>query len=211
VTSIPSAKHRSGRHPGRWRGMALLPAGAFAVHQLRVLLELGSAHDAPGAAHGHLYLPSLLTWVTIALAAALGGLIAHVARAWPRGGASEQTAARSTSSLWAAVAASLLGLHALHEGLEGLLLGGPGLSGLAGAGGLCALVAAIVIGGLIALALRGARSLIARVARRPRARADHASAAPRLPHPRSVTRRLTAPLARSAAGRAPPRRSSLAA
>jgi hypothetical protein len=195
----------------RLRGVALLPAGAFAVHQLRLMLEFGSGESGESAAHGHLYIGSVLPWVMLALAGALGGLLTHIARDWRRARAAQAHSAPSILSLWLTASASLVVLHALQEALEGLLLGGPGLVGLFAIGGLWALAAAIAVGGLIALALRGARVLVVRVARARGARPGHPAAAARLPRPQSAARLLITPLARQAAGRAPPLRHRLAA
>jgi hypothetical protein len=202
---VSSVAQRPARAP-RLRGMTLLPAGVFAVHQLRLMLEFGD--DGAHAAEGHVYVGSLLAWVTIAVAAGLGGLIAHLARGLRGGGT---VAGPRLVRLWAATSAALVGLHVLHEALEGLLLGGPGLAGLVGIGGLCALAAAVLVGGVIALALRGARSLIVAIVRRRGIRPGHPVADARMPAPRSAARRLLAPLSRSAAGRAPPARPRLAA
>jgi hypothetical protein len=188
--------------PGRWRGVALLPAGVFAVHQLRLLLESDGRGGRDIA--GHLYIGSLLAWLTIAFAAALGGLIAHLARGLRTGAACEPAA--SLLRVWAGTAGVLLGLHVLNEALEGLMLGGPGVAGMIGAGGLWALVAAVLVGGVITLLLRGARSLIIAIARRRGLRPALGAAGPRVREPRSVARRPLAPLSSSAAGRAPPLR-----
>ncbi|MDX6644818.1 MAG: hypothetical protein QOK40_545 [Miltoncostaeaceae bacterium] len=193
------------------RGVALLPAGAFVVHQLRLLLEFGSGEAGESAAHGHLYIGSLLPWVMLAVAAALGGLLTHIAGDWRRAAVAKTHSGPSILSLWLTASASLVALHALQEALEGLLLGGPGLIGLFAIGGLWALAAAVAVGGLIALALRGARVLVVRVARARRAQPGHPAAAARMPRPRSAGRLLVAPLARQAAGRAPPLRPRLAA
>jgi len=193
--------------PGSWRGMALLPAGVFAVHQLRLMLEFGS-RSGHGVT-GHLYVGSLPAWLTIAFAAALGGLVAHLARGLRTGAAAEP--AMSLPRLWVATAGLLAGLHVLHEALEGLLLGGPGVGGLIGAGGLWALVAAVLVAGVIALLLRGARSLIVAIVRRRGLRPAPGAAGPGVREPRSVSRRPLPPLSSSAAGRAPPSRPRLAA
>jgi hypothetical protein len=194
----------------RWRGAALLPAGLFAVHQLRVLLEFGAGDGGLSTAYGHLHVASLLPWVVVALAAGLGGLLTHIAGVLRRG-ALEGDAPASLGSLWAWTGVSLIALHALHEGLEGLLLNGSGFAGLLGMGGVFALLAAIVVSGLIALALRGVRALLAVIARAQRRLPAYAEALRRAAPPRSVRRRPGAPLARSAAGRAPPQRPRLAA
>jgi len=194
----------------RLRGIALLPAGAFAVHQLRLLLQFGSGAAGEHAAHGHLYVGSVLTWVMLALAAGLGGLLVHAAGDWRCHLAGRVDAEPSTRSLWMAASVALVGLHALQELLEGLFHGGPGLAGLVGLGGLWALASCLGIGGLIALALRGARSLAARAARLRPAPAPDRNATAHMPRLRSASRPRVGPLARRAAERAPPVKARLA-
>ena len=63
------------------RGFMLLPAAAFAVHQLRYELGYGSRSGAALAAQGHGYQNSLAPWVVLLLAVADGTFLARVARA----------------------------------------------------------------------------------------------------------------------------------
>jgi hypothetical protein len=192
-----------------WRGAALLAAGTLGVHQLRFAIEPEPAGHGTG---GHASLGALALWLALLLAAAAGGFLARLARARREGAVGSLDRRPRLLPLWAAASAALLGLHAAHECLEGAVLrGGPDLAGLLGTGGLWALLAALVVGGFIAFALRGARALIQRAGgRRPAVQGGRA-AAPRLPRPRSVARMLATPLARFAAGRAPPGRAQLAA
>jgi hypothetical protein len=187
-----------------WRAAALLAAGAIAVHQLRFLVEgMGAAGDGHSMA-GHVSPAGLAPWLALLLAAGAGGLLARLARA-RRGNAVVSGGRARLLPLWAAASAALVGLHLAHELLEGVALrGGPDLPGIFGTGGLSVVLGAIVIGGLVALCLRGARELIRRIAARRSAARPGRAAASRLPLPRSLARTLAAPLARSAAGRAPP-------
>jgi hypothetical protein len=193
---------RAGNIVRSMRGAALFAAGTLAVHELRFLLGGHGSED--GVVAGHASMGALVPWLVLLLAAAAGGFLARLALAWRRGDAGADGRAPFLP-LWAASSGGLLALHALHECLEGIVLrGGPGVPGLLAAEGLFAVLAALLVGGLVALALRGARALISRVGRRSRA-VIAAPAGPRLaPPPRHVPRLLAAPLAGSAAGRAPP-------
>ncbi|MDX6644743.1 MAG: hypothetical protein QOK40_470 [Miltoncostaeaceae bacterium] len=188
-----------------WRGAALLAAGTLAVHQLRFVIDGPEAGhgDAAGMA-GHATLSGLAPWLALLLAAAAGGFLARLARA-RRGDAVGADLRARLVPLWAAATGVLIALHAAHELLEGLVMrGGPDLQGLLATGGLSAVLAALVVGGFIALALRGARALIRRAASRSCPVPAGRPVAHRLPPPRSVARALATPLAGSAAGRAPP-------
>jgi hypothetical protein len=188
-------------------GVALFPLGAFAVHQLRYQLAFGADASRELADQGHAYLHELTPWIVLAVAAGVGGLIARLARAW-RSGESERADGRCLAVLWALAAAGLFSIYVGQEFLEGLLAGGhpQGLTGILGDGGLWALPAAIVVGGLLALVVRGGRALVARVARLGRRRPWIAVArAPKgVVRPARVMRPRLAPLAGASAGRAPP-------
>jgi hypothetical protein len=110
--------------------------------------------------------------------------------------------------VWLTVALALLAIFAGQELLEGSFASGHlgGLAAVVGDGGWWAAPVALLVGGLLALALRGADALeqaldATRIALRVRARGDGGLAA--RPRVAPALARL-APLARSAAGRAPP-------
>ena len=190
----------------RWRGVALVPAAAMAVHQLRYLLAYGGGADQALSEQGHAYLSSMTPWVVFLCAAALGAFLGRLARAWRLGEAEEHSAA-SPLVVWVAAAAGLIALYTGQELLEGLLASGhpPGLIGVFGDGGWWALPAALFVGGLLTLALRGARVAIRFVAA---LRAKALAPVRRTPSgARAPAISLLAPLrpmAAAAPGRAPP-------
>jgi hypothetical protein len=188
-------------------GVALFPFGAVAVHQLRYQLAFGADASRELADQGHAYLHELTPWIVLAVAAGAGGLLARLARAW-RSGESER--GRCLAALWALTSAALFSIYVGQEFLEGLLAGGhpQGLAGILGEGGLWALPAAITVGGLLALLVRGGRALVARVARLGRRwpRVAAARAPKGAVRPACVALPRLAPLAGASAGRAPPRR-----
>ena len=145
------------------RGVALAPLAALAVHQLRYVLAYRGAATEELAAQGHSYLHSLTPWIVLSCATAFGGFLSRLARARATG---RREAPPSLIRLWLAAALGLLAIYASQELLEGFFATGhpEGVVGIFGDGGLWALPAAAFIGGLLALALRGAAALIARVA-----------------------------------------------
>lgn len=182
------------------RGLVLLPAGAFLVHQLRYWLTYGSSASSQLADQGHAYLGALVPWVVLAAAAGLGGFVARVASARRAG-----QAARALPFLrvWGTAAGALLAIYTVQELLEGLLAHGHpgGFAGVFGHGGWWSVPAAVGIGLAIAALLRVAATLVHLAARRPR-RVLRPAHTPRL-RPAVVPVRLN-PIALSAAGRAPP-------
>ncbi|HEY0343672.1 MAG TPA: hypothetical protein VGC59_03430 [Solirubrobacteraceae bacterium] len=188
-------------------GTGLFPVGAVVVHQLRYSLAFGDDASRELADQGHAYLHELTPWIVLALALAVGGLIARLARAW-HSGESDDGAGHRLAMLWAAAAAGLFAIYVGQEFLEGLFATGhpQGLAGILGDGGLWALPAAIAVGGLLALLIRGGRALVARVARlrRERPRIETAPTPARVVRPSSLVLPRLAPLASACAGRAPP-------
>jgi hypothetical protein len=186
-------------------GTALFPVGAFAVHQLRYALAFGGDASRELADQGHAYLHELTPWIVLAVAAGAGGLLTRLARAWRSG---ESEPGRCLAALWALTSAALFSIYVGQEFLEGLLATGhpEGLAGILGDGGLWALPAAIAVGGLLALLVRGGRALVERVAqlRRERRPIAPARAPKNAIRPASVVLPRLAPLACASAGRAPP-------
>jgi len=186
------------------RGTALLPAGALAVDMLRYALAYRGHAEQVFVHEGHGYLETLIPWIAAVLALAVGGFLTRFARAW-RGSGGPERAGVSTAALWIVCSCALLVIHVSQEALElALIPGNTGLYELLGPGFVWAALAALVIGGALALALRGARALIVRAGRRHRGGLRRPAAQPRPARPTSVVRLLPAPLARAAAGRAPP-------
>ena len=185
------------------RGFLLLPAAAFAVHQLRYTLAYGSQADSMLAAEGHRYLTSLGPWIVLLLALGAGSLLVRVARGLAAGG--DEHPRRSSLELWGLASASLVGIYVAQELLEGVFAAGHpgGFAGVLGHGGWWALVAALVAGAVVAALLRVACSIVSvagRLAARP-AFLGLPSLTPRLLAVSLVPR---SPLASAAAGRAPP-------
>jgi uncharacterized protein len=183
------------------RGALLVPAAALAVHQLRYQLAYGGDARALLAEQGHAYLHSLTPWIVLAACVAFGGYLGRAASAW-RGRAEAHQVA--TARIWLLATTGLIAIYAGQELLEGLLATGhpAGLAGVFGAGGWLAVPSAVLVAAALALALRGAERLVARLARRlvparPRP--------PATPRPRPVFARPRAPPSTRAAGRAPPR------
>lgn len=191
----------------RYRGMALLPLAALAVHQLRYLLAFGAGAEQRLADEGHSYLGSIEAVAIVLCAVALGGFLTHLASAWcGHAAADAPPPRRGLLKLWAVSALVLAGIYTGQELLEGFLAAGhpPGIEGVLGHGGWLMAPLSLAIGGLLALLLRGAQAVLALVRRavaaRPRPAAEPA---PRLRPSRVLLRRVD-PLAGAAAGRAPP-------
>jgi hypothetical protein len=205
--------------PPALRGAALMPAAALLVHQLRYELAFGA--DAPRAlaTQGHAYLSSLTPWIVLLAALALGASLGSLAQRWASGraAAERQGAHRRIAGLrtWLAASAALFAIFAGQELLEGAFAGGhaAGLAAVLAGGGWWALPAALLVGGLLALALRAGAATAAALAElaplRLRLR-DAVRALRRLTLPAAPLLAAPAPLARSAAGRAPPRAAATA-
>lgn len=191
--------------PLRFRAAALMPAAVLTVHQLRFQLAFGDRADSRLAAEGHEYLTALAPLAAMLVAILSGVFLAGLARAW-REGAGEGRPAPSFARVWLAAALALLAIYSAQELAEGMLASGHpgGLAGVFGEGGLWALPLSLLLGAVVALALRVGSAAIEWVAAYRAARPRRAA------HPRVIRRPLevllvpAAPLAGSAAGRAPP-------
>jgi len=185
---------------GRFRLAALLAAGALAVHELRYVLAYGgrAGHDA--AAQGHAYLSVVVPLVLLVGLAAAAHLIVRLA-----GGEAGDARTRRYFRLWLGCALTLAAAYCAQELLEGWLAAGhpAGVAGVLGHGGWIGPACAPFVGGLIALAARGAAA-----AAEPRAAAEswRARVLPvrTLVSPASVLHASPDPLARFLAGRGPP-------
>lgn len=185
------------------RGFLLLPAAAFAVHELRYRLAYGPRADAALAAQGHGYLDSLAPWLVLLLGLALGAFLVRVARS--AGGRADARPRRSFAALWLLASSSLVAIYAVQELLEGLFAAGhpTGLAGLFGHGGWWSLALAAAFGAGVAALLRLA-SVVVEIAARFAGRARDRIAPVRLAPPRSALLAPRGVLACAAAGRAPP-------
>ena len=116
----------------------LMPVAAFVVHQLRYYLAYGSAAGAVLERTGHSYLHSLVPWVVMLVAFAVGGFLWALGRAV----AGQRSMPRYTVSLfglWLACSVCLVAIFATQEFLEGVFatghpVGWLGFSGLVGGG-----------------------------------------------------------------------------
>ncbi len=183
-----------------------MPAAALAVHELRFRIAYGSHAPHVLAAQGHAYLSSLAPWIVLIAALTVGASLGDLAQRWA-GGALRPPRRHAGLRLWLAATLLLVATYAGQELLEGFFATGHpgGLDGVFGGGGWWALPAAVCIGGLLALALRASQAIEALGAPRGvriRVRLTTAGACVR---PTAPFLAAPAPLARAAAGRAPPR------
>jgi hypothetical protein len=136
------------------RAIALLAAGAAAIHQLRYAIGYGNEATRELASTGHAYLAFVLPFVAALAGVALARML-RVPFTPPPG---ERVSLRR---LWAAAFAVLVGIFIAQELLEGSLAAGhpAGLEGVFGSGGWTAVVLAAPTALLIALGLRGDEAL----------------------------------------------------
>ena len=184
--------------------MLLVPAAAFVVHQLRYTLAYGARADAELAAQGHSYLSSLVPWTILALALGGGSFLRRFAGTL-RAGSPGRVDRLSAAGLWAATWAGLLAVYAVQESLEGVLATGHpgGAGGVVGHGGWWAVPAAAAVAALVTLLLLLGRVLLRVAASAPRVR--YRGLGPGAV-PAGIAPAVVRPLARAAAGRAPPAR-----
>jgi hypothetical protein len=185
-------------------GVLAIPVAALAVHQLRYGLAYGSHARAELAAQGHSYLHSLVPWLVLTLAVGLAAFVRRTARAL-RTGETGTFTRRSVALLWAVIAFGLVAIYAAQESLEELFATGhpTGLAGIFGHGGWWAIPAAAFVALLVVAALRLGRSIVLAAGRLGK---QHVLPGIVLQVPPSGVVVVRArPLARSAAGRAPPR------
>lgn len=186
--------------------VALLPAAAFAVHQLRYMLAFGAGAGAELARTGHSYLHSLVPWIVLLIALTTGGFLRAAGRAL----AGHRTLPRYTLSLtalWALCSLALITIYISQESLEGLFATGhpSGLAGIFAYGGWWSIPVSILIGLVLATLLHGARWVIDEVARRhayrPLSRPPRAAV---LAHPPQLLLAPLPPLVGGWSGRGPP-------
>jgi hypothetical protein len=186
--------------------VALLPPAAFAVHQLRYWLAFGSKAGVELQRTGHSYLHSVVPWLVLLLALAVGGFLRALGRAFA-GHTSPARFTLSLTAMWLACSAALITIFACQETLEGLFATGhpAGWVGIFGYGGWWSIPAALCIGLVLAALLHGARWLVREVAHR-RARPYLLVVGPvlRLARPRDAVVVRPAPLVSGWSGRGPP-------
>jgi hypothetical protein len=146
---------------------ALMPAGAFAVHQLRYWLAFGSHAGVELAAQGHSYLHSVVPWIVLLIGLSVGAFLLAFGRALG-GRCSVPRYTLSFAALWLICAACLVGIYMTQEFLEGLFATGHpgGLVGIFGYGGWWSIPAALAVGLVLAAAFHGARRVLRTVADR---------------------------------------------
>jgi hypothetical protein len=185
------------------RGSVLFAAGTLAVHQLRYLVGYGPGAQDALAAHGHAYLVVVEPAVAVLVALAGGHLFASALLGTRRGPARATPRFRTR---WIATSLALLACYSIQELVEGAIFSfeHPGIATLWEAGGLSAMVAAGVVGAVVALLLRAAEVVEERTAGEPLRPWP-------VPAPLLTPRRLNRvfplwphPLAGHLAGRAPP-------
>jgi hypothetical protein len=185
---------------------AFMPAGAFAVHQLRYWLAFGTHAGAAMAAQGHRYLHSIVPWIVLMIALSLGSFLLALGRALG-GRCSLPRYTLSFAALWLLCAASLVAVYITQEFLEGLFATGhpAGMAGIFGYGGWWSIPAALAVGLVLAAAFHGARRVLRAVAERRAPRVAPASRPPIFVWARrDVVLPALAPLADGWSGRGPP-------
>jgi hypothetical protein len=180
--------------------------GALGVHDLRYLLAYHGRAGEELSLQGHAYLRLVTPLVAGFLVLAMVAFAARLARAFADGRA-EGRALPGTRRVWMIASSLLVAVYCSQEWTEGVLAHGHpgGLGAPFGNGGWLALPLAVVIGLLIALALRGAAAAIAVAARRRAALPLGERSELLSPVARSVwSAPHDAPLARRLSPRAPP-------
>jgi hypothetical protein len=185
---------------------ALMPAGAFAVHQLRYWLAFGNQAGPALAAQGHRYLHSLVPWIVLLIALACGVFLLTLGRALG-GRVSLPRYTLSFFGLWLVCAVCLVAVYVTQELLEGLLVTGhpAGVAGVFGYGGWWSIPAAVAVALVLAAAFHGARRVLQAVVDRRGRPAAVAPRAPIIARPGLIPLLpAPAPLADGWSGRGPP-------
>jgi hypothetical protein len=186
--------------------LALMPAAALAVHQLRYWAAFGGHAGAELQAQGHSYLHSLVPWIVLLIAVSVGVFLRALGRAF-EGWCSLRRYTLSFAALWMACAACLVAIYVAQESLEGFFATGHpgGIAGIFGYGGWWCVPAALAVGLVLAALLHGARWVLREVAERCAATpvARRPTTVPRPPWSGLIPR--LAPLAGGWSVRGPPR------
>jgi hypothetical protein len=185
---------------------ALMPAGAFAVHQLRYWLAYGNRAGVELAAQGHSYLHSAVPWIVLLIALAVGTFLLALGRALG-GGGSLPRYTLSFAALWLLCAACLVAVYTTQEFLEGLFATGHpgGLAGIFGYGGWWSIPAALAVALVLAAVFHSARRVLHAIAERHSRTLVLGRRPPVLARARlDVLLAAIAPLADGWSGRGPP-------
>jgi hypothetical protein len=187
---------------GKWglRAVALLAVGALSLHELSYWLIDGIAGVG---GHSHSYMPLAAGLVTVLLLLACASFARTLLYAMR--GIEDEGHPPPFRVLWPLFTVALLTVFSLQEWVEAWVTPGhpTGIGHVAGHVGVGGLGIGLAIAALIALLLRGARSVVTAIARRhlaPRRRRAHARSLPLRPF---FAPRLDV-LAGKMAGRAPP-------
>ncbi len=183
-----------------------MPAGAFAVHQLRYWVAFGSHAAAELQEQGHSYLHSVVPWIVLLLALGVGAFLVSLGRAFG-GRSSVPRHTLSFAALWLLCSTCLVAIYVSQELLEGLFATGHpgGLIGIFGYGGWWSIPVAFAVGLVLTAAFHGARRVLEAVADRygdPPNEAVRPTGCPRVR--REVLLGVLAPLASGWSGRGPP-------
>jgi len=186
--------------------LALMPAAALAVHQLRYWLAFGGHAGIELARQGHSYLHSLVPWLVLLIAIAVGAFLRALGGALG-GHRSRPRYTLSFAALWLLCAACLLAIYVCQESLEGLLATGhpAGLAGIFGYGGWWSIPAALAVGMILAATFHGARRVLDGIARRRSGLRVPRRAPATARSLRDALVRGLAPLAEGWSSRGPPR------
>ena len=190
----------------RFAPAALMPAAAFAVHQLRYWLAYGNGAAVQLQRQGHSYLHSVVPWVIVLVALAAGAFLLSLGRAFG-GRHSLPRYTLSFTMLWLACSVCLVAVYATQEFLEGLFLVGhpAGFLGVFGYGGWWSIPAALAVGLVLAAAFHGARLALHAVAERGVRRVRRAGRPPALAWTAGLMfGPAPAPIADGWSGRGPP-------
>jgi hypothetical protein len=192
---------------GRLAQLALMPAAAFAVHQLRYWLTYGAKAGVELQRQGHSYLHSVVPWLVLLIAVALGAFLVALGRAFA-GRCSRSQYTLSFVALWLLCAMALVAIYVTQEFLEGLFATGHpgGLAGIFGYGGWWSIPASLCVGLVLAAVFHGARRVLHDVAQRrahPPFRPARTTWQARPPS--DVVLARVSPLSAGWSGRGPPR------
>jgi hypothetical protein len=131
--------------------VALLGAGAVAIHQLRYAIAYGNAAPHELAAHNHGYFELALPAVATVFVIALAAVLIRIAR----GRVAAPHRRTSLAALWLCCALTLGTIYGVQETLEG--------AGALAGGGWIGFALAFPAGLLVALAIRGADVAVVRM------------------------------------------------
>jgi hypothetical protein len=179
----------------------------LAVHQLRYVLAYGGGAGAELQRQGHSYQHSLVPWIVLVLALAVGAFLSALGRAL-KGQRSLPRFGLSLLGLWLVCAVCLVAIYAVQELLEGMFLTGhpAGLSGVFGYGGWWSAPAALSVGLVMAALLHGARWVLDEVAARCAEPSARRRLQPSVLRPAETVAPRPAPMAAGWCGRGPPAR-----